>query len=125
MSARPVDVTPRSDREEAAMSHFVDADALSQFAAEKMRKNSLFTTERLFCDVYCFEPGQEQTPHHHEGSDKVYYVLEGTARIRIGSDEQDASPGMAALAPSGVAHAVRNPGPGRLRLLVLMAPTPS
>ena len=106
------------------MSHFADAHASSQFAADKMKKNNLFTTDRLFCDVYCFEPGQAQTAHTHSGSDKVYYVIEGTARIRIGSEERDVGPGGAALAPSEVAHAVTNPGPGRVKLLVLMAPKP-
>jgi mannose-6-phosphate isomerase-like protein (cupin superfamily) len=106
------------------MTYFADVHSQSQFAADKMKKNNLFTTDRLFCDVYCFEPGQQQTPHSHSGSDKVYYVIEGTARIRIGDDERAVSAGAAALAPSGVSHAVTNPGPGRLQLLVLMAPKP-
>ncbi|MBL8074337.1 MAG: cupin domain-containing protein, partial [Nitrospira sp.] len=36
-----------------------------QFTADKMKKNNLFQTERLFCDIYCFEPGQEQKGHVH------------------------------------------------------------
>ena len=39
------------------MQRFVDVAAQSGFAAEKMKKNNLFTTDRMFCDVYCFEPG--------------------------------------------------------------------
>jgi mannose-6-phosphate isomerase-like protein (cupin superfamily) len=107
-----------------AMSHFADVHAQARFAAEKMTKNNLFTTDRLFCDVYCFEPGQEQAAHSHAGSDKVYYVLSGTALVRIGDEEREAAAGTAALAPSEVPHAVRNPGPERLMLLVLMAPKP-
>jgi quercetin dioxygenase-like cupin family protein len=106
------------------MTYFADAHAQSQFAADKMKKNNLFTTDRLFCDVYCFEPGQEQSAHTHSGSDKVYYVIEGTARIRIGAEEREARAGTAALAAADVAHAVVNPGPGRLKLLVFMAPKP-
>ena len=106
------------------MKHFADAHAESQFAADKMKKNNLFTTERLFCDVYCFEPGQAQSAHAHGGSDKVYYVIEGTARLSIGTDEREVGAGTAALAPAGVSHAVVNPGPTRLKLLVLMAPKP-
>ncbi|MGH3639956.1 MAG: cupin domain-containing protein, partial [Mycobacterium sp.] len=107
-----------------AMGAFADVHAASQFAAGKMRKNNLFTTDQLFCDVYCFEPGQEQSAHSHTGSDKVYYVIEGTARIRIGDEERVVEAGTAALAASNVPHGVTNPGPGRLRLLVLMAPKP-
>jgi mannose-6-phosphate isomerase-like protein (cupin superfamily) len=106
------------------MSNFADLRAAA-FAAGKMKKNNLFTTERLFCDVYCFEPGQEQSAHAHAGSDKVYYVIDGTARIRVGDEERELGSGGAALAPAGVAHGVRNPGPERLRLLVVMAPKPT
>ena len=106
------------------MNHFVDAHAESEFAAEKMKKNNLFTTDRLFCDVYCFEPGQEQSAHTHGGSDKIYYVIEGTARICVGTEEREVAAGTAALAPSGIPHAVANPGPKRLKLLVVMAPKP-
>jgi mannose-6-phosphate isomerase-like protein (cupin superfamily) len=95
-----------------------------RFAAEKMQKVNLFDTERMFCDVYCFEPGQEQTPHVHKGSDKVYYVLQGTAQIRIAQDTKELGSGGIALAPAGADHGVRNPGPERLTVLVFMAPKP-
>ena len=95
------------------------------FAAEKMKKVNLFTTERMFCDVYCFEPGQEQTPHAHAGSDKVYYVLQGKGQVRVGDETKELGPGDIALAPSGAEHGVRNPGPERLTVLVYMAPKPS
>jgi quercetin dioxygenase-like cupin family protein len=106
------------------MNHFADVHAQATFSAGKMQKCNLFTTERMFCDVYCFEPGQEQAAHAHEGSDKVYYVIEGAARIRIGTDEHEVGPGATALAPSGVPHGVVNAGPGRVKLLVFMAPRP-
>lgn len=106
------------------MELFTEVDAHSLFAPDKMRKNNLFTTNRLFCDVYCFEPGQAQKAHSHAGSDKVYFVLEGTGHIQVGDDERAVEAGTAVLAPSDAAHAVTNTGEGRLRLLVLMAPKP-
>jgi quercetin dioxygenase-like cupin family protein len=96
-----------------------------QFSAAKMQKQNLFDSERMFCDVYCFEPGQEQTPHAHAGSDKIYFVLEGAADVRIGDETRRLDPGGIAHAPPGVAHGVANPGPGRLAVLVFMAPKPS
>jgi mannose-6-phosphate isomerase-like protein (cupin superfamily) len=106
------------------METFKDALGAAAFAADKMKKVNLFDTERMFCDVYGLNPGQEQTPHAHTGSDKVYFVLDGTGHFRIGDEERDAGSGTAVLAPSGMSHAVRNPGPGRLVLLVFMAPKP-
>lgn len=94
------------------------------YSAQKMRKQNLFDSERMFCDVYCFEPGQEQSAHSHAGSDKIYYVIEGTADVRIGDETRRLEAGEAAHAPPEVPHGVVNPGPGRLAVLVFMAPKP-
>src|SRR5438309_3379795 len=96
-----------------------------RFAPEGLQKLNLFQTPRFFADVYCLEPGQEQKAHAHEGSDKVYAVLEGRAEVRVGDETATLEPQQAALAPSGSSHGVRNPGPDRLVLLVYMAPLPS
>lgn len=107
------------------MDEFKNIAAHVAFAAEKMKKVNLFTTERMFCDVYCFEPGQEQTPHAHAGSDKVYFVLQGKGQVRVGDETKELGPGDIALAPARSEHGVRNPGPERLTVLVYMAPKPS
>lgn len=99
--------------------------AEERFSAEKMQKVSLFETDRMFSDVYCLEPGQEQKAHAHAGADKIYYVLEGTGRFRVGDEEQDLGPDHIVLAPSDVEHGVRNASPARLTLLVFMAPNPN
>jgi mannose-6-phosphate isomerase-like protein (cupin superfamily) len=106
------------------MDVFKDIIAHLSFSADKMKKVNLFDTERMFCDVYCFEPGQTQTAHAHQGSDKVYYVIQGRAAISVGTETREVGPGTAVLAPAGAEHGVRNPGPGRLTVLVFMAPKP-
>ena len=106
------------------MDVFKDARAAASFSPAKMQKVNLFDTARMFCDVYGLSPGQEQTAHAHAASDKVYYVIDGTGSFRIGNEERVANSGTAVLAPAGASHAVRNPGPDRLTLLVFMAPKP-
>ncbi len=78
------------------------------FKSEKMNKVSLFDTDRFFCDVYCLEPGQSQKVHAHDGSDKVYYVLEGEGRFTIGEEEKVLRADDITLAPAGEAHGVVN-----------------
>ncbi len=95
------------------------------FSEEKMQKNALFDSERLFYDLYCLLPGQAQKVHAHEGSDKVYYVLRGTGRFTIGDEEEDLKAGHAVIARAGVPHGVRNETAEDLVLLVTMAPKPS
>jgi len=90
-----------------------------------MAKVNLFETERMFCDVYGLEPGQEQKVHAHAGADKIYLVLAGTGTFRIGFEERQLGPEAVILAPSGVEHGVRNTSSDRLTLLVFMAPNPN
>jgi quercetin dioxygenase-like cupin family protein len=107
------------------MSYFRDLSESIRYAPEKMKKNSVFATERFFCDVYAFEAGQSQAGHRHAASDKIYYVLEGTGRFRVDDEERRVSAGSAVLCPAGSEHSVDNPGPERLALLVFMAPPPT
>ena len=97
---------------------------LSRFAAEKMAKNSVFQTPRLYYDVYCLEPGQAQKIHSHEVSDKVYLVLSGRPKITVGDEERDLAEGEAVLCPAGVPHGVRNESGERSSLLVVTTPPP-
>ena len=96
-----------------------------QFASEKMKKNNLFQTERLFCDIYCFEPGQEQKSHVHGHQDKVYIVLEGQGTFQVGAEQRVLQAGQGILAPAGEEHGVRNHTTQRLKVLVFVAPNPA
>ena len=102
----------------------VNVGDMMAFKSEKMSKVSLFDTERFFCDVYCLEPGQVQKVHAHEGSDKIYYVLEGSARITVGDEEKEVEAGEMTMAPSGDAHGVVNHTQAKTSMLVFMAPKP-
>ncbi|HMB70444.1 MAG TPA: cupin domain-containing protein [bacterium] len=103
----------------------VTLEDLRSFDPAKMKKNNLFETSRFFADLYCLEPGQAQAPHTHEGSDKVYVVLEGEGTFLVGSEEASLEAGQAVLAESGAVHGVANEGPDRLICLVFMAPHPA
>ena len=106
------------------MELFKNALASASFAPDKMKKVNLFETERMFCDVYGLQAGQEQKGHAHAGSDKVYFVVDGVGRFCIGDEEREVGRDHAVFAPAGVSHAVHNPGPASLTLLVFMAPKP-
>ena len=97
----------------------------TQFSTEKMKKNGIFETERFFCDLYCFEPGQVQAPHAHHGSDKVYYVVSGKGLFQVGDQERELGEGEIVMAPSGQNHGVVNRSQERLVVLVYMAPKPT
>ena len=95
-----------------------------QFKAEKLSKVSLFDTDKFFCDIYCFEPGQSQKVHSHADSDKVYYVLQGKGKVTVGSVEKVLEPYEITIAPAGQDHGVVNHTDEELVMLVFMAPKP-
>ncbi len=95
------------------------------FSPEKMKKVNLFDTPRMFCDLYCFNPGQAQKPHAHANEDKLYYVIEGRGTFRVGTEEREIPEKGVVLAPAGMEHAVWNNSDQPLVLLVMMAPKPS
>ena len=94
------------------------------FDEQKMQKVNLFETERMFCDLYCFEPGQEQKTHTHAGADKIYYVLEGRGTFHIGGESRELQEHTIVIAPADIEHGVVNTSGARLVLLVYMAPKP-
>ena len=98
--------------------------SLKAFNAHKMQKVNLFETERMFCDIYCFEPGQEQAPHKHVENDKIYFVLEGKGTFSVGEAFTECEPGTAIHCPPDIDHGVVNTGDERLVVLVFMAPHP-
>jgi quercetin dioxygenase-like cupin family protein len=98
--------------------------AFQGFSPEKLQKHNLFQSGRFFLDVYCLAPGQAQKPHRHAASDKVYVVLEGRCRFRVGAEEEVHGVGAAIFAPQGSEHGVANDGPDSARLLVMMTPPP-
>ena len=100
-------------------------EKMKVFSPEKMKKNNLFNTDRMFCDLYCFEPGQFQKPHIHTGEDKIYCVLEGKGRFQVGEEEACVEAGSALLAPAGLLHGVSNASDAKLVVLVFMAPKPT
>ena len=90
----------------------------------RLTKVNLFETPRFFLDVHVYEAGQSQSPHVHDGNDKVYLVVEGSGEFRVGEETAVLSAGDAVMAPAGVVHGATNKGPGRLVTLTFMAPHP-
>jgi quercetin dioxygenase-like cupin family protein len=96
-----------------------------KIAAEKMARIGLSGTARTQLDLYCVAPGQAQTPHRHEGEDKIYYVLEGAGRFSVGGVEERLVAGEAIVAEAGVEHGLVNDSGELLLVLVVVAPPPA
>lgn len=101
-----------------------DAASGARFRDDKMGKADLLRGEHIFAGLNAFEPGQVHEPHAHCDRDKLYLVLRGEGELTIGDLTERVTAGDAALAPAEVVHSLRNPGPERLVVAVVMAPPP-
>lgn len=95
------------DSQESPIALFLPrvADA-ARFAADKMQKLDCAVMNGLLLGLNCFEPGQSQRVHAHEGADKFYLMLSGKATITVGGETREVSSGDLVVAPAGVEHGV-------------------
>jgi quercetin dioxygenase-like cupin family protein len=103
--------------------YFREIAPAAVFGADKPAKADLFTGDRLFLGLNCFEPGQSQRIHAHAGADKFYLVVSGRARLTVGDETREAGPGTVVWAPAEVPHGVAE-ALERTVLLVGIAPPP-
>ena len=96
----------------------------AEWRGDKMGKRTLFESPRLLVGLNAFEAGQSHALHAHAGMDKVYQVVEGEGVFLLEGRELPARPGDLLVAPEGVPHGIRNPGPGRLLVVAILAPAP-
>lgn len=105
-------------------SPFVRSADRVTFRPDKMAKCGLFSSERMFCDVYALLPGQEQRIHRHDHSDKIYFCLEGEVVATVGEESRTLAPGDAAMSAPGTDHGLRNASESSAKVLVFMSPPP-
>ena len=60
--------------------------------------------------------------HYHPRTEEIYYITQGTGRMRIEDEERDVAVGDAIAIPPGKKHKIWNTGDDTLRLLCCCAP---
>ena len=58
--------------------------------------------------------------HLHRSDDEAWYVLEGVLRVKVGNDDVELRAGSGVLVRRGTPHTYWNPGPDRVRYLLIM-----
>lgn len=102
----------------------IDPREHAVYAPARMGKSTLFRSERVMVGLNAFEPGQSHPLHAHADMDKVYHVIEGRGLFLLEDREEPMQAGRLLVAPAGAPHGIRNPGPGRLLVLAVLAPAP-
>ena len=66
--------------------------------------------------------GGATTPHRHEQTEEIYYILEGRGDMRVADREFEVGPGDAIAIPPGAVHQITNVGFTVLKFLCCCAP---
>jgi mannose-6-phosphate isomerase-like protein (cupin superfamily) len=67
-------------------------------------------------------PGAKTQAHYHARTEEIYYILVGTARVRLGDEVRQVGPGDAIAIPAGEPHQITNTGGEQLLFLCCCAP---
>ena len=67
-------------------------------------------------------PGQGPPYHVHHALDEMIYVLEGTLRVRLADQVEEATSGAFVFIPRGMPHTWEGRGDNAIRFLVVVAP---
>jgi mannose-6-phosphate isomerase-like protein (cupin superfamily) len=63
--------------------------------------------------------GEVSPLHVHYSDDEAWHVIEGRLKFRYADREEIAGAGSTVFVPAGVAHTFGNPGPDRVRYLII------
>ena len=66
--------------------------------------------------------GASTQEHYHPKTEEIYYITQGTGRMRIEGELRDVKPGDAIAIPPGKKHKIWNTGNETLHLLCCCAP---
>src|SRR5436190_2748789 len=68
------------------------------------------------------QPGMSTQEHFHRETEEIYFISEGTGRMRIEDELRDVKVGDAIAIPPGQKHKIWNTGSSVLKLLCCCAP---
>jgi quercetin dioxygenase-like cupin family protein len=106
-----------------------EAVFLAAGEGERLEANTRVATIKIGRDElslieFELEPGfNGPNPHSHDDHIDSFYVLEGEPEFVMGDETLRLGPGSFVAAPIGVVHTFGNPGPDRVRLLNMHAPS--
>ena len=73
--------------------------------------------------LLCMTAGTQTVPHYHPRAVEAFQVIRGVVGLTIGdAPELITEPGSVVLAPRGVVHGIRVPGPDSALLMCTVAP---
>jgi len=95
---------------------------LVEFSLEKRIRKKLRSSEKMVAELVCYEPGQSTPVHHHPKQDEIFYVIEGSGQMIVGSEEVFLQPKSLIFVPAQTSHGITAARDSRLVILFIKAP---
>ncbi len=97
------------------------------YPARRRTQNLVGGASPVQCKNFCMgnvtlEPNGGQVPWHNQEQEEVYFVVEGTGEMCLGSERQVVTTGQAVYIPRWVYHQLTNIGDEPLRLIYVYGP---
>lgn len=97
--------------------------AAERFDARMAQVSTRIGAQKLGFNVTAVPAGKAAFPFHsHRANEEIFYVLQGTGELRLGSETYAIRPGDFIACPPGgpeTAHQIHNTGSGELRYIAL------
>ncbi|MEN6611293.1 MAG: cupin domain-containing protein [Methanoregulaceae archaeon] len=92
--------------------------------AELLHPDKVSGAGNLGCSIaHAVVPTHESTlPHRLNRSMELYYILQGSGKMHIGSEQEAVGTGQIILIPPGSTQWITNTGPGDLVFLCIVSP---
>ena len=72
---------------------------IQQFSPKGFVRQRVWQSDQLHCNIYCFEPGQQNSLHRHPVADEVVFCWEGGGIIVVGNNHSPFRAGDTVLVP--------------------------
>jgi mannose-6-phosphate isomerase-like protein (cupin superfamily) len=97
------------------------------YPARRRTQNLVGGASPIQCKNFCIgnvtlEPNGGQVPWHNQEQEEIYFLIEGTAEMCLGSERQVMTAGQAVYIPPGVFHQLTNIGGTPARMMYCYGP---
>ncbi len=98
-----------------------------RYPARRRTQNIVGGVSPVQASTFCLgfvtlDPDGGQVPWHNQEQEEVYFVLDGTGEMCLGTERQTVTTGQAVFIPPGVFHQMTNIGPTPLAMLYAYGP---
>lgn len=98
---------------------------IQQFSTRGFVRQRVWHSDHPHCNIYCFEPGQQNSLHRHPIADEVVFCWEGEGIIVVGNDHSPFTAGETVLVPKNTPHGYLNTSQDRRMIItVVQCPLP-